>query len=145
MNEKPMKKRQRSDCTRNDDSLLHIFTNNPVVYNKGRECIADYINRNVTLETKKAIAIHVMTSAMSNLECGIVEAAKFASHVSGYSTECVRRWAFSFFTITVHSCLDGIDDEFVQTELSSDRGKASVNDSIIHDEGFQLSAHTYIR
>ena len=69
----------------NDDSLLHIFKNNSTLFDKGRECVAGYIDRNITFEINKAIAINVMTSAMANLNYGIVQAAELAAHVSGYS------------------------------------------------------------
>ena len=72
---------------RNDDSLLHIFKNNPTSFDKGRECVAGYTDRNITL--KKAIAINVMTSAMANLNYSIVQAVELAANVSGYSSECV--------------------------------------------------------
>ena len=106
---------------RNDDSLLHIFKNNPTLFDKGRECVAGYIDRNITFEIKKAIAINVMTSAMANLNCGIVQAAELAAHISGYSSERAQKWAFSLFTsMALHSCLEDIDDEIVHLELSSD-------------------------
>ena len=47
--------------------------------------------------------------------------------------------------MALHSCLEDIDDEIVHLELSSDQGKASVNDSLLHNDEFQLSARTYIR
>lgn len=47
--------------------------------------------------------------------------------------------------MAAHSNLDDIDDEFVELELSSDRGKASVHDSLIHSEEFKLAARTYVR
>ena len=87
-----------------------------------------------------------MISMMSNLKYGIVEAAEMAGKICGSSTELVRKRAFSLFTsMAVYSCLDDIDDDFIQSELSSDRGKTSINDSLLHDEDFRLSARTYIR
>ena len=61
----------------------------------------------MTFETKKSIAINVMISMMTDLKYGIVEAAEIAGKVCGYSTERVRKWAFSLFTsMAVYSCLD---------------------------------------
>ena len=42
--------------------------------------------------------------------------------------------------------LDDIDFDFIQTEQSSERGKACGNpDAFLHDEDFQLSARRYVR
>ena len=42
--------------------------------------------------------------------------------------------------MAVYSCLDDIDDDFIQSELSSDRGKTSINDSLLHAEfSYQLA------
>ena len=87
-----------------------------------------------------------MTSAMANMKYSIMEAAELAAQVCGYSSERVRKWAFALFTsMAAHSNLDGIDDEFVELKLSSDCGKASVHDSLIHSEEFKLAARTYVR
>ena len=39
-----------------------------------------------------------MTSAMTELGKGIVNAAKFAAATTGFSQEVVRRWAYTYFT-----------------------------------------------
>ena len=70
---------------RNDDSLFHIFRNNPILFNRGRECIQGYINRNITFEIKKAIAISVMTSLMAIKKYSIMEVAGLAAQICGYS------------------------------------------------------------
>ena len=68
-----------------------------------------------------AIAINVMATAIGNLSMNIVEAAEFAGQVCGHSGQTVRRWAFSFFTsISAYSCLEDVDDDFINAELSSE-------------------------
>ena len=49
------------------------------------------MSKNVSWEVQKAIA---MAEAMTELNMGIVEAAKFAASCTGFSQEVVRRWAF---------------------------------------------------
>ena len=49
-------------------------------------------------EVQKALAIQIMSSAMTELGKGIVDAAKFAAATTGFSQEVVRRWACAYFT-----------------------------------------------
>ena len=84
---------------------------------------------------------------MTELGKGIVDAAKFAATTTGFSQEVVRRWAFAYFTALDQypGSLNDVDLDFIQTELSSERGKACGNpDAILHDD-FQLSARKYVR
>ena len=65
-----------------------------------------------------------------------------------YGGGVVRRWAYAYFTALDQypGSLNDLDLDFIQTELSSERGKACGNpDAILHDEDFQLSARKYIR
>jgi hypothetical protein len=67
---------------------------------------------------------------------------------TGFSQEVVRRWAFSYFTALAQypGLLNDLDLDFIQTELSSEWGKACGNpDAILHYEELQLSARKYIR
>ena len=46
----------------------------------------------------------------------------------------------------LRTSVDDIDDHFIEMELSSERGKVCGNQiSILHNEEFQLAAHTYVR
>ena len=56
---------------------------------------------------------------MANQKYSIMEAAELAAQVCGYSSECVRKWAFALFTsMAAHSNLDDIDDEFVYLKVT---------------------------
>ena len=106
------------------------------------------MSKNVSWEVQKAIAIQIMAEAMTELNMGIVEAAKFAASCTGFSQEVVRRWAFVYFcTLSQHpGSLEDVDIDYVGMELSSERGKACGNaTSILHDENFQLAARSYVR
>ena len=84
---------------------------------------------------------------MTELGKGIVEASKFAAAVTGFSHEVVRRWAFAYFgnLSEYPGSLDNIDDHYIETELSSERGKACGNPTaILHDEEFQLAARAFV-
>ena len=118
-----------------------MYTNDRELFDKGQECIGNSVSKNVSWDVQKALAIQIMTSAMTVLGKGIVEAAKFAAATTGFSQEVIRRWTFSYFSALAEypGSLSDLILDFIQTELSSERGKASGNpDSILHDEEFQL-------
>ena len=123
-------------------TLQHIYKRERAFFDKGQEYICNFVSKNVSWEVQKVVAIQIMTSAMTELGQGIVDATKFAAATTGFSQE-VRRWAFSYFTVLNQypGSLHDLDLEFIETQLSSERGKACGNaDSILHDEEFQLSA-----
>ena len=86
---------------------------------KGRSTYATLYLKNVSWEVQKAVAIQIMTSAMTELGKGIVDAAQFAAAATGFSQEVVRRWAFSYFTtLNEYPCsLDDLDLEFIATAI----------------------------
>ena len=127
---------------------INIYTKDRELFDKGQEYICNFVSKNVSWEVQKALAIQIMMSAMTELGKGIVDAAKFAAATTGFSQEVVRRWAFSYFTALNQypGLVDDLDIHFIETQLSSERGKGCGNaDSILHDEEFQLSARKYIR
>ena len=145
---KGVKTKQQKHTGSNDDTLYRIFKNNREVFNKGQEIIKEFVCRNVSWEIQKAMAIQIMAEAMTQLNKGILEAANFAAAATGFSQEVVRRWAFAYFcTLSQYpGSLEDIDSEYVEMELSSERGKACGNvTSLLHDEDFQLAARSYIR
>ena len=145
---KGVKSKQHMQAGSCDGTLYRIFKNNREVFNKGQEIIKDFVSKNVSWEVQKAIAIQIMAEAMTELNMGIVEAAKFAASCTGFSQEVVRRWAFVYFcTLSQHpGSLEDVDIDYVGMELSSERGKACGNAaSILHDENFQLAARSYVR
>ena len=137
-------------ASQSDDActLYNIYTKDRELFDKGQEYICNFVSKNVSWDVQKAVAIQIMTSAMTELGKGIVDAAKFAAATTGFSQEVVRRWAFSYFTALNQypGSIDDLDLDFIETQLSSERGKGCGNaDSILHDEEFQLSARKYIR
>ena len=105
--------------------------------------MSKYVSRNVSWEVQKAIAIQTMTTAMTELGMGVVQAANFAGTLTGFSGQVV--WLF--VTLAQYpGSLDDVDDSFIELELSSERGKACGNTAaIIHDEEFCLAAREYIQ
>lgn len=55
----------------NDSILKRMLKTKSPVCDKIRECIGGYISRNITWELKKAVAIHVMTTAIYEHGIGI--------------------------------------------------------------------------
>ena len=129
-------------------TLYSVFTKNKALFNQGKEFVSKYVSRNVSWEVQKAIAIQTMTTAMTELGMGVVQAANFAGILTGYSGQVVRRWASALFATLAQypGSLDDVDDSFIELELSSERGKACGNPAaIIHDEEFCLAVREYIR
>lgn len=59
----------------------------------------------------------------------------------------IRRWAYAYFgnLSEYPGSIDNIDDHYIETELSSERGKACGNPTaILHDEEFQLAARAFV-
>ncbi len=141
-NNKPGKSPARSD------SLCQIIRHNPRVYTAGMKSIEEYIGRNATFDMQKAFAIQVFCTAVSTWGQGVIDACNSASAVTGYSAWTIRKWVSSYF-LTIGSTpepIDNLDDELIKLELSSDRGSAPGNQSmIIHDEEFQRKARQFVR
>ena len=135
-------------ASQKSDSLYKAYKSNSQAFVKGRECLDDYIEKNSTFEFQKAVALKVMVTAMSEWGKGIMESASMASDITGYSAWVIRKWAFEYFSaISIFSgSLDNIDNEFIDIQLSSNRGCGIGNQSsIIHDEEFKISAREFVR
>ena len=79
-----------------DDTLYRIFKNDREVFNKGQEKIKAFVCKHATWEVQKQyIAIQIMAEAMTDLNEGIVEAAKFAA----------SHWKMSMYNTLVWSSL----------------------------------------
>ena len=76
-----------------ESTLYGVFTKSKVLFNHGKEFVSKYVSRNVSWEVQKAIAIQTMTTAMTELGMGVVQAANFAGTLTGFSGQVVRRWA----------------------------------------------------
>lgn len=61
--------------------------------------VSKYVCRNVSWEVQKAIAIQTMTTAMTALGMGVVQAANFAGVLTGFSGQVVRRASALFTTL----------------------------------------------
>ena len=131
-----------------EGTLYSVFTKNKALFNQGKEFVSKYVSRNISWEVQKAIAIQTMTTAMTELRMGVVQAANFAGTLTGFSGQVVRRWASALFVTLAQypGSLDDVDNSFIELELSSERGKACGNPTaIIHDEEFCLAAREHIR
>ena len=125
-----------------------VYRHNKPLYNIGKESMQKYIERNTEWEVQKAFAINVMCTALSVCDKGIVEAAKLAADVTGFSAQVIRRWAASYFLLLPECAanLADIEDKDVENLLSSDRGHSSpYPNSLIHDEDFKDSARAFVR
>ena len=66
-------------------TLYNMFTKDRELFDKGQDYISNFVSKNVYWEVQKALAIQIMTSAMTELNKGIVDAAKFAAATTGFS------------------------------------------------------------
>lgn len=78
-----------ANCT----TLNQILKHKQEMYEMGKECIDSYIERNISSEMHKAIALQVFSTAISCWNKGILEAVQYASDVTGYSAYTIRKWA----------------------------------------------------
>ena len=95
---------------------ITLCTKDRELFDKGQQYICNFVSKNVSWEVQKAVAIQIMTSAMTEPGKGIVDAAQFATATTGFSQEVVHRWAFSYFTEYPGS-LDDLDLDFIATQL----------------------------
>ena len=93
----------------------------------------------------KAIALQVFSTAITSWGSNLLTAAQFAADVTGVSAYTVKKWAAAFYTSVGGMSVDDIDNEMLNTLLSSERGKACKNPwSLIHDEEFCIKAREFI-
>ena len=88
------------------DTLYTVFTKKRSLFNQGRESVSKYVSRNVSWEVQKAIAVHAMTTAMTELGMGVVQAASFAGTLTGFSGQVVRQWASTLILSPLLNILD---------------------------------------
>ena len=77
--------RQASQPDDIQSTLYSIYTKDRELFDMGREQIGNFISKNVSWEVQKALAIQIMTSAMTELGKGILDAAMFAAATTGFS------------------------------------------------------------
>ena len=77
----------------------------------------------------------------------IVDACNLAGRCTGFNPDVVRRWARAVFCdfLGAVSNIDYVDDQSLETELVSSKGRHPKWESLINDEGFVLEATAYVR
>ncbi len=116
------------------------------ILNVGQDLFSKYIERNSTIIQQKAVALNIFSIALS--EGGrILDACQTASRFTGFSLQVIRKWAEivfrDFIGATVN--IDDVDDEALEAELMSNRGKHPKWVSLMHDESFKLDATEFVR
>ena len=132
-----------TDAVHESFNLLQKINDNASNITK---CLTSYTQRNVCFEVQKALAINVMVIAISQWNCGVIEAAKCAPDCSCFSAETLRLWASGFVTAIDTCSTDDMSDECISDMLSSNCGVHDEHmDSLLHDENFCLSAWQFLR
>ena len=135
-----------STTTREPHITLTQLMHNKAMISSITETLLTYIQRNVSFEIQKAIAIAVMTTAIGKWGCSVVDAASHAADCTGFSTERVRKWAFAFVNTTPMNPADNLTDECLTDQLSSNRGHHDYHAvSLLNDEDFQMAARSFVR
>ena len=127
-------------------SLSNMLKSRPEILHHGKDIISKYIERNITFTEQKAMALNIFAVAVSEGD-GVLDACKMAAKFTGFNPEVIRRWAMDIFLDFFGSTsnIDDIDDEAMEAELMSSRGKHSKCDSLMHDENFTTAATAYVR
>ena len=76
-----------------------------------------------------------------------MDACNFAAKCTGFNSDVIRRWAGAVFCdyFGAVANIDDVDDETIEAELTSSRGKHPKWNSLMHDENFRLEATEYVR
>ena len=127
------------------EALQQILQCERKAFDMGHERIGTYVDANVGLETHKAFALLVFSTAITTWGLGILGAAQRVSDVTGVSAYTVRKWASLYYLALIGTPPDDIDNKMVGDLLSSEKGKHCGNaGSILHDEEFRLSAREFV-
>ena len=128
-------------------TLQQVLLHNRDAFCKGKTCIDTYIERNMTFEANKGMAISIMCTAIESWGMKIMEASQMAADVVGCSAYSARKWAASLFqSVPLMTPEDLDDNECIESLLTSSRGLACKHpESLIHNEQFCMSAREYVR
>ena len=128
------------------NSLHQALKSRPQILQKGHQILQTYVDGHTTFTTQKALALNIFIIAMKDGD-GILQACTLASKFTGFNAEVIRRWAevvFRDFLFTTAN-IDDVDDDALENELMSSKGKHPKWISLMHDENFQLKATEYVR
>ena len=110
------KKKQTDHSEQNKQNLSTLLKNTD--YSGAPETLAVFVERSLTTETRKALAIHIFIHAY-NIGMGILPAASVCAKVTGMSSKTVRNWTTEFLEINQ---LCPIDTEIINDVMFSARG-----------------------
>lgn len=128
------------------NTLRQILNKHNPAFEFGKERIDNYIERNITTEMQKAIAIQLFSTATKCWGKGILEAASLAADVTGVSAFTIRKWASEYYLSLVDVAPDSVDLDDIGSRLSSNRGKfCKLGNSLLCDEEFRLKAREFVR
>ena len=111
--EKGAKMRHDSGTECKPNITLTQLLHDRAMMNSITENMLAYMQRNVSLEMQKAIAITIMVTAMAKWGCSVVEAASHAADCTDFSKERMRKWAFAYINSTPMATAESPDDECV--------------------------------
>ena len=133
------KKANDGDQTEQNKQTLNTLLQNR--NDDATECLSIFVERNLTTETQRAMAIHAFIKAY-NTGMGILNAAELSADIVGVCSKSVRNWATEFLEAT-QKCR--MEQELIQDLMSSARGCHSKTISLFACSEFQKEAREYVR
>ena len=133
------KKANDGDQTEQNKQTLNTLLQNR--NDDATDCLSIFVERNLTTETQRAMAIHAFLKAY-NIGMGILNAAELSVDIVGVCSKSVRNWATEFLEAT-QKCR--MEQELIQDLMSSARGCHSKTISVFACSEFQKEAREYVR
>ena len=125
-----------------NDGNQNKLTLNTLLQNRddATECLSIFVERSLTTETQKAMAIHAFLAAYKT-GIGILNAEELSADV-GVCSKSVCNWATEFLEATQKFQMD---EDFIQDLMSSTRGVDTKTTSLFACSEFQREAREYFR
>ena len=123
------------------DNITKIIQDNPDKSNS----LGLFMERNLSPEMMKALAVHIASQAILQHNMGIMTASKLSASITGCSDQVIRRWTREYNLTFQEMDQDTLDDELIMEFMSSSRGHHPKIYSLYMCDEFQQEARHFIR
>ena len=94
-------------------TLCSAFQKSKNAFLKHAEQLMGFIQRNVSYEVQKVVAISIMATTMIQCDNNITEASEVAAQYTMLSKETIRKWTSSYFSDMIATCPENVTDEVI--------------------------------
>lgn len=91
------------------DTLKRILTHDKTTFDNGFDLINTYVEQNISHEMLKSMVIKVFSTAMNSWSMSILQAAQYATEVTGVSVYTARKWVATYYLSLVGVRPDDVD------------------------------------